>query len=387
MDPAGTSSGMSLRRRVHVALDSADIGGRVTRWTHTVIVLLILVSVAAMVFESVPHFADNWKPLLRAIEIVALVGFTIEFLLRIWSAPEATPYLELHPAQARWEYIRSPMAVIDFLSIAPLYLTFFEPVDLRALLLLRLLRFFKLARYSPGMRSLVAALEAERKALLASAVILVGVVLLAASAIHIVEGEAQPDKFGTIPDSMWWAIVTLTTVGYGDVVPVTIAGKLISSVTMIMGLMMLALPVGIIATAFADEIHRREFVVTWGMVARVPLFEGMPASQIAEIMRYLRAQTVPTGALITRRGDTAHCLYFISSGEVELEGGREPMRLGEGEFFGEMALLRHSARIFTARATAPTKLLLLDASDFFILLDRNPNIRAHVEKIAAERDD
>ena len=241
------------------------------------------------------------------------------------------------------------------MSVLPVYLSSLGSDDFKVLLLLRLTRFFKLARYSAGMRSLIAALEAERKALLASAIILFGLVLIAASAMHFVEGKAQPQHFGSIPESMWWAVVTLTTVGYGDVVPVTLAGRLVASVTMMMGLMMIALPIGIVATAFAEEIHRREFVVTWAMVARVPLFSNLDAASIAEIMRYLRAQNVPAGEVIVRRGQEAHSMYFIAAGEVEIELAAGNARLGEGKFFGEVAVLKKTRRGATVRATQKSR--------------------------------
>src|SRR5436305_1613779 len=145
----------------------------------------------------------------------------------------------------------------------------------------------------------------ERRALFGCFIILLGATLISATAMHLVEQHAQPDKFGTIPDAMWWAIVTLGTIGYGDVVPATTLGRLVAGVTIFGGLIMIALPVGIIATAFADEIHRRDFMVTWGMVARVPLFAELNAGEIADIMRLMRAQTVEPGDLIVRRGEVA----------------------------------------------------------------------------------
>ena len=247
----------------------------------------------------------------------------------------------------------------------------------------RLARFFKLARYSPGMRSLAAALKAERKALGASAVIIFGVVLVMASAMHIAEHAAQPDKFGSIPESMWWAVVTITTVGYGDVVPVTVIGKMIAGVTAFMGFLLLALPVGIVATAFAEEIHRREFVVTWSMIAHVPLFATLDASEIAEIMHYLRAQTVPAGTIVVRRGEEAHCMYFVAAGEVEVDLPHNAVRLGEGQFFGEIAVMRKTRRTATVRTTLPSKLLVLDAGDLGTLMARNPEIGRRIEEAIA----
>jgi hypothetical protein len=142
--------------------------------------------------------------------------------------------------------------------------------------------------------------------------------------MHVIERGAQPDKFGTIPDAMWWAIVTLGTIGYGDVVPVTALGRIVASITIFVGLIMIALPIGIIATAFAEEIHRRDFVVTWGMVARVPLFAELEATEIADIMRLLHAQQVEAGDVITRRGELAHSMYFIADGEVEIGSLESP---------------------------------------------------------------
>jgi voltage-gated potassium channel len=150
--------------------------------------------------------------------------------------------------------------------------------------------------------------------------------------MHLVERHAQPAKFGTIPDAMWWAIVTLGTIGYGDVVPVTVPGRLVASATIFAGFIMIALPVGIVATAFAEQIHRRDFVVTWGMVARVPLFAGLDAGQIADIMRVMRAQTVEAGEIITRRGEPAQSMYFIAAGEVEIVLKQKRVQLGVGPF-------------------------------------------------------
>ena len=174
---------------------------------------------------------------------------------------------------------------------------------MRRWLLLGVLPFFKLVRYSPAMRSLLAALHAERRALIGCIVILIGAVLTFASLLYAIERDVQPDKLGTIPQAMWWAIVTLGTVGYGDVVPVTPLGKFVSVFAIISGFAMIALPVAIISTAFADEVRRRDFVVTWGMLARVPLFSHLSAAEIADIMRLLRARTIEQGEILVRRGD------------------------------------------------------------------------------------
>jgi voltage-gated potassium channel len=195
----------------------------------------------------------------------------------------------------------------------------------------------------------------------------------------------QPDKFGTIPDAMWWAIVTLGTVGYGDAVPETPLGKLVAAAAIVGGLVMVALPVGIIASAFAKEIHRRDFVVTWSMVARVPLFAELSAAEIAQIMPLLRAQLVGPGDNIVRRGEPAHSMYFIASGDVEIELPSERVRLKGGQFFGEIAVLRQARRSATVTALSRTSLLLLDAHDFHMLMDGEPRMAGRVREMVRER--
>jgi voltage-gated potassium channel len=238
-----------------------------------------------MTLDSVPALQAQYGPLFIATELLSLVVFTIEYGLRVWVAAEHAPHRHSSERKARWEFVSSPLGVVDLLAVLPFWFAFVLPGDLRVLLVFRMVRFLKLARYSPAMRSLLDALYSERRALFGCFVILLGATLLAASVMHVIEGHAQPDKFGAIPEAMWWAIVTLGTIGYGDVVPVTVLGRIVASVTIFVGLIMVALPIGIVATAFADEIHRREFVVTWGMVARVPLFAELQATDIAAVTR------------------------------------------------------------------------------------------------------
>ena len=277
-------------------------------------------------------------------------------------------------------------ALIDLLTILPFYLSLVSAADLRVFLVFRIFRFLKLARYSPGIRSLYEAMINERRALLACLVILASLVLVAASLMHLIEHQAQPEKFGTIPDAMWWAVVTLTTVGYGDVVPITPLGKCVAGIIAIMGLGMLALPVGIIATSFAEVIHRRDFVVTWGMVSRVPLFRDLDADDVAQIMRFLRSHTAQPGEIIVRRGELGHSMYFIAAGQVELDRPKHPRAIvGEGDFFGELAALKPVRRTATARALVRTDLLMLDATDLRLLMAERPELGRRVEEASRMR--
>jgi voltage-gated potassium channel len=378
-------SANELRRRTYEILERDTPGD----WASTVvarfIVLLIVVNLAAVVLESIPQLAARYALVFDVVEYVSLLVFTVEYGLRLWVAVEHTPYRHLSPAAGRLKYAVSAAGVVDLLAVLPFWLTFALPAELRVVLVLRMIRFLKIARYSPAMRSLLDVLYGERRALFGCLVVALGVTLMAAALMHLAEGRVQPDKLGTIPDAMWWAIVTLGTIGYGDVVPVTPMGKLIASMTILLGLIMIALPVGIIANAFNEEVHRRDFVVTWGMVAKVPLFAELDASEIADIMRLLRAQQAEAGAVIVRRGEPGHSMYFIAAGEVEIELPEERARLGVGHFFGEIAVLQRTRRSATVIAVMRTSLLVLDASDLRALMERDPRISERVREMARGR--
>jgi voltage-gated potassium channel len=386
MSAAASGQGLRrLRHNLHLLLDRATGDRLSARLVHGFLVALIVVNVAAVVLESVPALQARYARLFFIIEIASVVVFTLEYLVRLWIVPENRIYHGWPAGKARLRYAVSAPGIIDLIAIVPLYTAMFGDSEFKVFLLLRLLRFLKLARYSPGMRSLTNVLYQERKALFACFIILVGVALVAATCMHLAEQDAQPDKFGSIPDALWWAVITLTTVGYGDVYPITPLGKLIAGLTSVTGLVMLALPVGLIATGFAEDIHRREFVVTWSMVARVPLFAGLDAAQIGEIIHYLKAQTAESGAVVVRRGEAGTAMYFIAAGAVEIELPQRRLRLEEGQFFGELAILHAMRRTATVRALTATKLLVLDANDFHMLMERHPEIARHVSEASDER--
>jgi len=313
------------------------------------------------------------------------VVFTTEYLLRLWAAVEHGPHRHMRPRRARLKYVTSPAGLIDLIAVLPFWFALVLPADFRVVLVFRIVRFFKITRYSPAMRSLLDVLYRERRALFGCLVITLGIALVSATVMHLAEGHVQPDKLGTIPDALWWAIVTLGTIGYGDVVPVTALGKLIATGTIFLGLIMIALPVGIIATAFAEQIHRRDFIVTWGMIARVPLFAELDAAEISDIMGLLRAQVVEAGEVVVRAGDPAHSMYFIATGEVEVALKKERLRLGVGQFFGEVAVLRRARRSATAVATTRTNLLVLDAQHLRALMQRDPRIAKRIKDVVEKR--
>lgn len=372
-----------LRGRLYELLEQDHLpqsgGSRFVR----IVVAIITVDVLAAILASVPEFDARFGWLFTAIEIAAVVAFALEYAARLWSVVGRS-LRDMTPLQARLEYAFSALGVIDLLAFLPSAIAL-AVNDKTALVLFGMLPFLKLVRYSTAMRSLLAALHAERRTLFGCVVILTGAVLLFASLLYAIEHRVQPDKFGTMPQAMWWAIVTLGTVGYGDVVPVTPLGRMVTVVAIVVGFAMIALPVAIISTAFADEVRRRDFVVTWGMLARVPLFSHLGAADIADIMRLLRSQTIEAGEILVRRGDAASSMYFITAGEVEIDLPNQRVRLADGAFFGEIALLRRTNRSGTVTATRKSKLLVLDAQDFHALIERMPALAAHVRETAEAR--
>jgi len=378
-------SARELRHRLYEILHHGTIGDRTSRIVGQFIVLLIIVNLVAITLESVPELATRYGPLFTTVEMLSLTVFTIEYGLRVWVAVDHPPYHHLGPHQARLKFIFSPLGIVDLLAVLPFWFAWVLPADLRVVQVFRVVRLLKLTRYSAGVSSLLDVIYTERRALFGCFIILMGATLIAASLMHLIERNVQPTKFGTIPDAMWWAIVTLGTLGYGDVVPVTALGRVVAGLTIFFGLIMIALPVGIVATAFAEQIHRRDFVVTLGMVARVPLFAGLNAGDIADIMRLLRAQQIEAGAVIARRGEPAHSMYFIAAGEVEIELKNKRVRLGTGQFFGEIAALRRARRSATATALTRTSLLALDAHDLHALMDREPRVAERIREVVRDR--
>lgn len=376
-----------LRRRVYQVLEQGPVGDRASWWVDRLLVALIIVNLVAVALESIPSYEAHYAAIFALIELFSLVVFTVEYGLRLWSAVEHGPNQHLPPMRARMKYALSAAGIIDLIAVLPFWFTMVLPTDFRFVLVFRMVRFFKIARYSPAMRSLLDVLYNERRALFGCLVIALGSALVAASLMHLAEGKVQPDKLGTIPEALWWAVVTIGTIGYGDVVPVTALGKLIATGTIFAGLVMMALPVGIIATAFAEQVHRRDFIVTWGMISRVPLFAELDAAEISDVMELLRAQVAEPGEVIVREGESAHSMYFIADGDVEItfKGKKEPVRLGPGQFFGEVAVLRRTRRSATVVALSRTNLLALDAHDLHALMRRDQRIAKRIKDVVEKR--
>ena len=212
-----------------------------------------------------------------------------------------------------------------------------------------------------------------------------GIVLfVAALAGYLLERDAQPDKFGSIPHAMWWAVVTLTTTGYGGEIPQSLAGRVLAGVVMMSGIGVFALWAGILATGFAEEIRRQDFVRKWQLVSTVPLFHGLGPAELVGIVGALRPRNLSAGAVICRKGETGDQMFFIVEGHVSVAAA-SPVELGPGTFFGEMALVTGEPRSATVVASSAVSLLSLHSLDFQILSSRNPEIAEIIRQTALER--
>ncbi len=347
---------------------------------------LILLNVLAVVLETVESLYSRYSSWFQWFEVVSVAIFTAEYALRLYSCVEEPHDRFRDPATGRLRFALTPFAIVDFLAIVPMFLMPFG-VDAGDLRIVRVLRVFKLGRYSPAMGMLGRVLYAERKNLAGALITLLVLLVLSSSTVYFLEREAQPKGFGSIPESMWWAMSALTTVGYGDVTPVTPLGRVVGGFVTILGIVMLALPTGILASGFIEETKRRNFVVTWSLVANVPLFSGLIAARIAEIVELLKPHVADPGEIIVRKGDDAHSMFIIESGEAQVDfgAGREPVLLRGGAIFGEMALIEKATRSATIRAASELRLLELSASDFHALMESHAELRDIVHRIAVER--
>ena len=245
------------RQRVHEILEIARPGDRASRWFDIFIITLIALNILAIVLESVKSLQQTYSQLFYGFEVFSVAVFSAEYLLRLWTCVEAHHGRYRAVLSGRLRFAVTPMALIDLLAILPFYLAMFFTVDLRFLRALRLLRVFKLTRYSPAMNMLLTVLREEAQSIGAACFILMIVLVLASSGIYLFEHRAQPDAFGSIPAAVWWAVATLTTVGYGDVTPITAGGKAFGVCIMVVGVGMVALPAGILASAFSEHSRKR----------------------------------------------------------------------------------------------------------------------------------
>jgi voltage-gated potassium channel len=282
-------------------------------------------------------------------------------------------------------HVLSPSAIIDFLCIFPVPIALLCGVAPPSAWLFGSLWVLKLAQDSPGFAQLGRVFVLEAKPLASVLVLFLIVLFLASAVMHVLERDSQPAVFGTLPAALWWAVVTLTTTGYGDEVPQTTLGHLLASLVMICGIATFGLWTGILVTGFASESRRRNFIQTWDLVSKVPFFQTLDPSAITEITHMLRRVEIPERTAVIRRGKVGDCMYFIAQGEVQVEVSPAPVRLGEGTFFGELALLGDLIRTANVSTVKPSTLLVLDLADFRTLMAHHPELARVIDAEAKRR--
>ena len=246
-----------LKARVHTAIAGREARTPFEKAFIVSISALILLNLAAAMLETVPAVASRYGAFFRRFEIFSVTIFTVEYLLRVWSCTADPKFA--HPVTGRLRFMGTRLMLLDLVAILPS----FVPagfLDLRLLRLFRLTRFFrvlKLGRYSESLRTLGRVLRAKRSELGVAASAALMLLLIASTLMYFAENAAQPKAFSSIPASMWWAVTTLTTVGYGDVYPITPLGKVLASILAFSAIGLFALPAGILASGFGDEMRKR----------------------------------------------------------------------------------------------------------------------------------
>jgi len=284
------------------------------------IVALVLFNVAAVILESEAMLHTRYSSTFIAIEVFSVAVFTVEYLFRLWCWPADPRLKDRSSIRARVKFIFSPMGLIDLLAIAPFYLAMIFAVDLRYLRLLRLLRLLKISHYFRGLDLFVEVLKSEARAISSAIVTVLMLIVVIAAMMFMFEHEAQPEAFGSILQSIWWSVVTLTTVGYGDVTPITFSGRILAIIIMLLGVGLVALPAGILAAKFSDELRTRKLTLSEHI--SVALEDGIITSEEYETLirksdELRLSDNVLDQMIETRRGSSAdlvcpHCGHAIS---------------------------------------------------------------------------
>ena len=249
---------MTIRKRIWEIVEVAKENDWASKAFDIFIVNLILLNVLAVILDTVPSMNIRFGSFFNIFEIFSIVIFTLEYLARLWSCVEDCQYR--HPIYGRLKYSMRFMSIIDLAAFLPFYLPFLG-LDLRFLRILRIFRIIraiKIGRYFDSLSLIGNVFKEKKEELILSGGILLLLLVLSSCIMFYCENPTQPDAFPDIPSTMWWAVATLTTIGYGDVYPKTIMGKIISSVIAILGIGMFALPTGIIGSGFVEEIQKRK---------------------------------------------------------------------------------------------------------------------------------
>ena len=337
---------------------------------------VLVIGLAALTAYTVPDLQRSAGGWLSACLWSCLAYFAIDGVVRANVASRGGKI---------WPHLYSFSGFIDLICVIAVPIALLCGVPPPTAWLLASLWVLKLAQDSPGFAQLQRVFVVEAKALASVFALFLIVLFLSSAAMFLIERHAQPTAFNSLPQALWWAVVTLTTTGYGDKVPITDLGRLLGGFVMICGIATFGLSTGILATGFAAETRRRNFIRTWDLVSKVPFFQSLDPAAITEITHLLRLLEVPERTAIIRRGKIGDCMYFIAAGEVQVDVKPSPVRLGPGAFFGELALLGDSVRSANVTTTMPSTLLILDLADFRTFTANHPDLKRAIDVEAQRR--
>jgi voltage-gated potassium channel len=343
----------------------------------------VVIGVGAMVIGTEPTLPTYWDHVSLLTDIFVLGFFVLDWLARLWIMPLKVEGIPV--AQARWRWLTSRASVIGLLCFVPMSLGEFIDPSSTGAPILAILWVARFAHYSKGIDMLIAVFRRERQAMSAIMLLFFSVLLTGGVLEFFAERGQDPDQFVSVGQTLWWGITTLTTTGYGDMVPKTALGRLVAGGMMISGLIVFGLLAGVLATGFASEMRRRDFLRNWDLVAQVPLFHDVGAGTIADLANLLRPRELPARSVVARRGAPGDCMFFIVNGEVEIQVEPKPVKLSDGDFFGEMALVTGAARNATVVTTEATRLLVLDIADFRALASEKPELLDVIHQEAERR--
>lgn len=251
----------SWRHTFYGLLEGHKDGGECSRLIRNLIIVLIVLNGLAVVLESNRNLYVPYREWFDAFELFSVAVFTLEYLGRVWVSAEKQCFSHLPDWRARIRFIVSPMSLVDLLAVAPFYLSLVVSIDLRYLRFFRLMRLLKLSHYFDGLQVFASVLRREASAIAGAMLTMMTLIIISACLMFTVENAASPGHFESISEAIWWAVVTLTTVGYGDITPITFGGKLLGIAIMLLGVGTMALPAGILAARFTEELQNRREIM------------------------------------------------------------------------------------------------------------------------------
>jgi len=359
----------------------------ITKLYRTFLIFVVFCIILITLFHNHLYHTQHIHNYSYAILLISYLFLLIDYLLRIigsYAHYDMENYDDIQYYASFKNYIFSYYGIVDLLSAIPFFIFLFDIQANNLLIVLSMISLLKLSRFSPALIVLKDVIISEKDALLAALYMMIILTFSLSTALYFIEKDVNKG-FSSLFDSIWWAVITLSTVGYGDVHPVTYLGKFIGGIAAITGFGMFALPAGILASGFAQEVKRLKNVTTWKIVNKVPLFSELEFGIIAEISKMLHIKRFRKNEQIIKEGNFGDSMYFILKGSVLVYNDKIKTTLESGDFFGEIALLKNIPRTANVMAKERCELLELTTYDFKNFIKSRPELAKKIEEIAMQR--